>query len=330
MNYDKSIQLLQLQHLNNSELTHNIVRKQYYKLALIHHPDKQIIKDSHDTFNDIKDAYDYLSCILDDNATNSKMNDSDFVPDYYCDSSNMETDIDKNKDTNTNYSYILQCFLKKYFNGNYNNIIYSIINQIAVKCDNISGKLFDEIDKDKALMIYVFLLKNKDLFYLSASRLEEIKQIILSKYNELKCFKLNPTIDDLFENNVYKLYVDEHLYLVPLWHNELYFDDKTNNTEIIVLCVPDLPPNISIDEHNNIYIDISIDILEICEMFRTNKKLFVDIGKHGFHIELKELYVKQYQSVLKKQIGISKYKLDMYDIKEKADIIINIQITSNE
>ena len=65
---------------------------------------------------------------------------------------------------------------------------------------------------------------------------------------------LNPKINDLFENNVYKLSVNEDMYIVPLWHNELHFSTK-NDDELIVLCNPTLPDNISIDENNNIIID---------------------------------------------------------------------------
>ena len=47
--------------------------------------------------------------------------------------------------------------------------------------------------------------------------------------------------------------VGDKTYFVPLWHNELYFgDEKSNEGEIIVKCVPELPENISIDENNNL------------------------------------------------------------------------------
>ena len=34
-------------------------------------------------------------------------------------------------------------------------------------------------------------------------------------------YKLNPSINDLLNNNLYKLYIDEELFLVPLWYNEV-------------------------------------------------------------------------------------------------------------
>jgi hypothetical protein len=61
------------------------------------------------------------------------------------------------------------------------------------------------------------------LFQLSASR---IKEKIKQSNNNDKVIILKPLLKDLLEHNIYKLYIDDELYLVPLWHNELYFDAK--------------------------------------------------------------------------------------------------------
>jgi len=65
--------------------------------------------------------------------------------------------------------------------------------------------------------------------------------------------------------------------------------EKNNSeSELIVLCNPELPPNITIDEHNNIYInDIDIDI---CELFN-NQVIVINIDdatrENGFIYELR-------------------------------------------
>ena len=36
---------------------------------------------------------------------------------------------------------------------------------------------------------------------------------------------LNPTLEDLLEGNIYKLDIFEKEFYIPLWHQELYYDN---------------------------------------------------------------------------------------------------------
>jgi methionine aminotransferase len=48
---------------------------------------------------------------------------------------------------------------------------------------------------------------------------------------------LNPTLEDLFSDMVFKLVVDSETYLVPLWHHHLIFDGKKHES---ILNYPEL------------------------------------------------------------------------------------------
>ena len=52
----------------------------------------------------------------------------------------------------------------------------------------------------------------------------------------------------------------------------------------------------------------------------------INIGNKIIKIEREKLLIKKYQEVVLKNIGISKYKKDIYDINEKADIIVYLEI----
>ena len=82
-----------------------------------------------------------------------------------------------------------------------------------------------------------------------------------NKIKNDECIILNPTIDDLLANNLYKLRVNDFTYIVPLWHHELVYDNSGN--DIYVKCFPMLPDNVCIDDQNNIHIDCKYDIKEI-------------------------------------------------------------------
>ena len=164
-------------------------------------------------------------------------------------------------------------------------------------CKKISLKLFDNLDKDMSVGVYVFLSKYRFVLHLSEENLEEIRKIVIQKYGNVEIYKLNPSITDLLNNNVYKLYVDEQLYLVPLWFNELYFDGSGN--EIIVLCEPELDKNVKIDDDNNIYIEIQYLSQEV-NLFETltNNNVTFNLGDKEFSIQLSKLFIM----LLKKQI----------------------------
>ena len=135
--------------------------------------------------------------------------------------------------------------------------------------------------------------------------------------------KLNPSINDLLNNNLYKLHINGELFLVSLWHNESYFDGS--GCEIIVICEPELPENILIDEDNNVIIERIIDMnKDIRNMILNDYFICVHLGNQEFKIPISNLYMKKEQTYRIKNAGLSKIKKDIYDISEKTDIIVNI------
>ena len=114
--------------------------------------------------------------------------------------------------------------------------------------------------------------------------------------------------------------------MVPLWHNELYFD--TSGCEIIVICEPELPHNMTIDDDNNIQIEtvLNYELLDLHEKIIHNETLNINIGDKVYKIPFANLYMKREQYYRIKNNGLSKIKRDIYDISEKTDIIVKISI----
>ena len=111
--------------------------------------------------------------------------------------------------------------------------------------------------------------------------------------------------------------IDNKLYFVPLWHSEMYFE-----SDIIVKCNPELPANIEIDEDNNLVITerISFTFSLLSEKTRTIK-----VGNRSFELPLDQLFLRPVQTHVLRKKGISKIlDADIYNIDEKADIIIKI------
>jgi hypothetical protein len=224
----------------------------------------------------------------------------------------------KDLDTSSLYFNLLQSFMK----GRFNNILINIVNDIIVKGIQISSKLFDGLDKDSIFNIYNFLSNNKTTLHLSEETLDIVREIVIKKYDNVKIYKLNPSINDLLNHNLYKLYIHDELFLVPLWHNESFFEGSS--CEIIVICEPELPDNITIDDDNNITIETDI---YLTNNILNDGNIYVDIGDNKYEIVLSKLLIKREQMYKIKNMGLSKVKANIYDISEKMDIIFKIKLS---
>jgi len=313
MNYKDAFDILEIDFTNTAyqDLSLEYLKKQYRKLALKNHPDKNgNTYESNEKFKEINEAYHYLKREM------KHLNYTDIED---------ETKGDDDLFDSSLYSDILKGFMKTVFEGKYNELLTKIVNDIITAGKRTSVKLFDDLDKDTAFNIYTFLSNNRSVLHLSQEILEVIREIVVKKYDNVDVYKLNPSINDILNNNLYKLYVHDELYLVPLWHNESYFDGS--GCEIIVICEPELPEGIQIDDDNNIFITKEIyGYSDLLNMILLNKSIHITIGEKEYEIPISNLYMKREQYYRIKNEGLSKVNRDIYDVSEKSDIIVKVVI----
>jgi hypothetical protein len=313
MNYKEAFQILEIDFINTKyeDLTLEYLKKRYRKMALKNHPDKNgNTEESTEKFKKINEAYNYLRSEL-----------MDFKPEDFVN----ENDSEIYDDSQTIYLNVLKNFIKSVMDGNYIDVLAKIVNDILISGKQLSFKIFEDLDKDTALNVYIFLSRHKSVLHFTDELLDKVKQIVLHKYDNVEIYKLNPSINDIIHNNFYKLYVNDNLYLVPLWHNESYYDGS--GCEIIAICEPSLPDNMKIDDNNNLIVNIEIDICkDLQDMIINNTPLLLDIGDETYSIPLSNLYIKREQYYCLKGKGLVNIKKDIYDISDKSDIIVKIMI----
>jgi hypothetical protein len=304
MNLKDALEILEIDS-KYDELTLEIITKRYRKMALKYHPDKNgNTEKSNEQFKKINEAYNYLKS----ESMYFINEDDDIFDDSHC-----------------VYLNVLKNFIKSVMDGDYSDILAKIVNDILNKGKQISLKIFEDLDKDVALNVYIFLSRYKSILHFNDDLLEIVKKMVIQKYDNVEIYKLNPSIDDLMYCNFYKLYVQEQLYLVPLWHKESYYDGS--GCEIIAICEPDLPEDISIDDDNNLVVDIEIYVdNNFINMIENDASLSVDIGSQVFSIPLSNLYMKKEQYYRIKGEGLVNVKKDLYDLSDKSDIIFRIKI----
>lgn len=273
-------------------ITIDQLKKKYHRLALLNHPDKNgNTQESTKKFQLIQEAYELLKQEI-----------------FY-----VETK--EPKEEKSAYMFLLQMFINGLIQGKYNEIITSIVKNVVLGCKELSLKILDDLDSDACLFIYDFLTKHKLVLRLDDDIIEKVKQVI--KMKGMQLFILNPSLKDLHENNIYKLLVNDKVYLVPLWHDELYFDEG-----IIVKCIPELPENIEIDEYNNIHV-----LFRVSFTFSLLEKEFLElyVDTKRIVIFLKDLQMVKCQTYTLRNQGISIInEKNMYDIETKSDIIVKI------
>ena len=325
MNYKIAFEILEIDllNVNYNEISLEFLKKRFRKLALKNHPDKNgNTTESTIKFQQINEAYIYLKRELNYINPEEFIDVDDFVNEY--------DNVDEFVNTNTSsaysslYSSILKNFIKTFFDGNYSELLYKIVNDILIAGKQVSTNIFDGLDKDTTLHIYNFLSNNRSVFHLNTDVLQNIREIVFQKFMNVEVYKLNPSIQDLLNNNVYKLVVNDNLFLVPLWHHETYFD--VSGCELIVICEPELPEGVILDEDNNICFDTKIHSNDLPHMILNNELIHLRCVDKQFQISISQLFMKREQIVIFKNQGISKIKKDIYDITDKTDVICRILI----
>ena len=297
MNLKDALEILEINQHEYSTLNDFNLKKTYHKMALRHHPDKNgNTVPSNEKFQKIQEAYLCLK------------REIGFLKD----------DIEIDKEEENGYNNIVYQFISELLKGKYTELFSEIVRDIIIGCKQITCQLFEKLDKELSLEIYAFLPKYQNIFHISIETLRLVKEIIMEKYKDDQLFILNPSIQDLFENKVYKLFVEEQVYIVPLWHNECYFDGPKG--DIIVKCIPNFKENIELDDDNNIIIHIQIPFTFSLLLQNT---IPINLEENvSLEIPVKDLSLEKFQIYSFQGKGISKIVTDIQDISNKADILV--------
>jgi len=282
-------------------LTYDILKKKYRTSALKYHPDKnRNSPEATEKFKLVQESYEYLKRELSygfAGAGATHETNSDTVPDY---------------------SHLLRVFAESLFSQGVtgNTLFSSIISDIVSGCEKISLRLFEGLDKEKAMDVYSFLSKYRITLHISQEVIDKVKDIILDKYKNDQIYILNPSLDDLLESNIYKLTVNGQVYFVPLWHDLVYFD--ASGSEIIVKCLPELPDHVTIDENNVLHVELlvpfNVSLLDSTAVPFT-------LGKKTFTVNVK---LKKNQTIFLPGVGVNQLlDLDVYENK-KAGISVKV------
>jgi len=258
------------------------LNKKYHLLALKHHPDKAGLG------GDVP-AGDDAACARSTERFKEINEAHKCVKEYFYGSTSFACYGNEVNMETAGYDSILQLFIKtvivkmaKTEVETDSNAVQSLIHMIITKGIHSAVMLFRNMDKQSSITIYEILSKNQELFGISREIMEELTTIVEEKTSDDIVIRLNPSLLDMLLDRVYILQECGQPYYIPLWHGELHFNQPHHAGEIIVLCEPELPDNVSIDENNNLYISLEINVVELFE--RQTLPIYIndEIKSHGF------------------------------------------------
>ena len=311
MEVSRALKVMEMETIPMSVLDVTLVKQQYKKMALKLHPDKNgNTPESTANFQELSESY---ACLL-----NMVSNDGYPQEEYKNEEGNVFSS------TPGGYFDILRQFVLSTLDNVNSESVAEKIKHIVSNCQNISVKLFENIDRDTSITIFQFLTNSKYILHIKDSTLDKVKTIIQHKFEELEIYTIDPTLHDLLSDNVYRLKIDDEMFLVPLWHKEMYFDTKSNK-ELMVICQPNLPDGWWIDDNNNIYGHIDIpftkELLDIVVL-----PVKVDNGKHILSIETSKLSTRREQFICLKNRGMLRINEKMIcDTDDRRDINLTIR-----
>ena len=304
-NYDLCIENLEIPH--DVPLTKELLKKHYHMMALKYHPDKNKSENAVNKFQEIQNSYEYLK------------QHNQFI---YGDDDSGSQEHEKNNYNNILFSFFKNITDKEPFNTIFNKVFYMIINRLLYTCETNAINILDKLDVKILIKIYQMILLYKDILHVSDIFIKNIEELITNKTKQNECIILNPFIEDLLDDNLYKFTEKGSTYVIPLWHHELVYDNLGN--DMYIQCVPLLPENIWIDEKNNIYVEINYKINEIWG------KPFIDIpiGSKTFLFPTKDIKLIGHQELVLEKKGISLINsINIYDNSKRADIFIYLDLS---
>jgi hypothetical protein len=303
---------------NIQNISHNELKKHYHIQSLIYHPDKNINnEESTLIFQNINHAYNILKELIiinkddadcvDPHDTNDYnnynyyiLNFVNFLINYYSNSTN-----NSNLDENINN-------IKQYANSHIQTILVNLL-------DNFSIVILEDL--------YIFLLKYKkegvcENNAISNNIITIIKTILQDKLSKYNIYILTPNIVNLLNSDVYKLTINNDIIYIPLWHNELNFENN------IIKIDPILDTNITIDNDNNIHYTYNNTFSNIIDLLNANSSITINIENHIFNTLISNLTFSKYQIYSIKNQGLAKININnILDNSYKSDIIFHIYLS---
>ena len=331
MKISDAIVILNIQNYNITNIQHisyNELKKHYHIQALLYHPDKNSnTENSTLIFQNINCAFSLLKGLISErDLIKDDLNGDDLNGD------DLNGDDLTSENTDNSYNKLLISFINyviNYYSNNNNNesnlqdlkledLKLEANKHLTIVIETLFSKLSLIILED----IYLLLIKFNSSSLITNKIVNIIKKIIVNILEKKDIYIINPTISNLLNSDIYKLTIANEYVYVPLWHNELAFENA------IIKIYPLLPSNVYLDGCNIIHYTYKNKFSTLLENIANNvNSLVITIDNNDYSIIINNLKLAKYQTYILKNQGIPSINSNnILDNSVKSDIVFHIHL----
>ncbi len=316
MIYEKACQILDILPKHTPEQ----LKKQYYKLALKYHPDKNTTPGTCELFSQINEAYLLLTKDLTTSRATTSNNNI-----YYDDLNNLPFPVFLRKiisfiEPNTTFDAFF---------------IDTTINSLMIHSENMSLYVFEHLSSEKMGQIRKFILMHNNILGFTNEFTDKINHIFEQKIACENLYILSTSIEDILNGTIFKLDIADKVFYIPLWHHELHYDIDPSKNLIVKISLEEISnksyKNASIDMNNNLFFTIDLTMAKLWEHMQNNTSIPINLGNKHLEIDINDLSFKLTQQFTFYNKGI--YQIDknnIFNIENRADIIITINLLNDK
>ena len=331
MKISDAIVILNIQNYNITNIQHisyNELKKHYHIQALLYHPDKNSnTENSTLIFQNINCAFSLLKGLISErDLIKDDLNGDDLNGD------DLNGDDLTSENTDNSYNKLLISFINyviNYYSNNNNNesnlqdlkledLKLEANKHLTIVIETLFSKLSLIILED----IYLLLIKFNASSLLTNKIVNIIKKIIVNILEKKDIYIINPTISNLLNSDIYKLTIANEYVYVPLWHNELAFENA------IIKIYPLLPSNVYLDGSNIIHYTYKNKFSTLLENIANNvNSLIITIDNNDYSIIINNLKLAKYQTYILENQGIPIINSNnILDNSVKSAIVFHIHL----
>ena len=310
MKISDAIAILNIQNYNITNIQHisyNELKKYYHIQALLYHPDKNSnTENSTLIFQNINCAFRTLKDMISANDLSAN-------------------DLNNDLNNDDSYNNLLINFINNVINYYNNNNVLNL-EEIKLEADKHLIIFLETLFTNLSLVIlediYLLLAKFNNNYLLTNRIATIIKKLIISILEKNAIYIINPTISNLLNSDIYKLTIANEYVYVPLWHNELAFENA------IIKIYPLLVSNVYLDSSNNINYSYKNKFSTLLENIANNvNSLIITIDNNTYSIAINNLKLSKYQTYILENQGIPVINSNnILDNSVKSSIIFHIYL----